>query len=64
MPLYDMGSSSAYLFKKLLIHRGLDIPDHSIFPYNSVSNDVYRFAEKMLDNALEKHSKLSSSIAL
>lgn len=64
MPLYDMDSSSAYLFKKLLIHRGLDIPVNSIFPYNSVSNDVYKLAERTLDNALENYSKISSSIAL
>lgn len=58
MPLYDMDSNFSLLFKKLMVHRGVDISTKSIFPFDQMQNTVYKKAEVLLDSVLEEYSKL------
>lgn len=52
MPLYGMDSNFSLLFKKLMVHRGLEISDRAIFPFNQIDPLVYRKAVKLLDDVL------------
>ena len=59
MPLYNMDSNFSLLFKKLMKHRGVEISDRAAFPYNQMTEDVYKKAEAILDRALEEYQKMN-----
>ena len=58
MPLYDLDSNFSLLFKKLMQHRGVEIEDRAIFPYNQMEEGVYKKAEILLDKVIKKYQKL------
>ncbi len=58
MPLYGMDTNFSHLFKKLMIHRGLEISDRAIFPFNQMSEETYKKAEVLLDKVLEEYHKM------
>ena len=58
MPLYDVDSNFSLLFKKLMVHRGLDIATTAIFPYNQMNEETYQKAEALFDGVMEKYRKL------
>lgn len=58
MPIYDMDSNSALLLKKLMIHRGLNIQETEVFPFDQVPRDTYQMAEKLLDQVLLDFSEI------
>lgn len=55
MPLYDMDSNFSLLFKRLMLHRGIEISTRAIFPFNQMKNSVYEQAEKLLDNVIKEY---------
>ncbi len=55
MPLYGMDDNFSLLFKKLMVHRGVEIMPTAIFPYNQMNQEVYCQAERLLDNVLEEY---------
>ena len=59
MPLYNMDSNFSLLFKKLMKHRGVEISDRATFPYNQMTEDIYKKAEVILDRALEEYQKMN-----
>jgi 4-hydroxy-tetrahydrodipicolinate synthase len=58
MPLYDMDSNFSLLFKKLMVHRGVDISTKAIFPFDQIQDTVYKKAETLLDSVLGEYRKL------
>ena len=58
MPIYDMGSSCSLLFKKLLVHRGVDIYPKAIFPFDEADNAAFETVKKILDDVLSDYSKM------
>ena len=58
MPLYDMDSNFSLLFKKLMQHRGVEISDRAIFPYNQMDEEVYKKAESLMDKVIEEYQNL------
>ena len=58
MPLYDLDSNFSLLFKKLMQHRGVEIEDRAIFPYNQMEESVYKKAKILLDKVIKKYQKL------
>lgn len=57
MPIYDMDTNCSLLMKKLLVHRGVEIDDRAVFPFNQISVDVVSKAEALLDSVLEEYYK-------
>ena len=57
MPIYDMDTDCSLLMKKLLVHRGVEIDDRAVFPFNQISVDVVSKAEALLDSVLEEYYK-------
>lgn len=39
-------------------HRGVEIEDRAIFPYNQMEESVYKKAEILLDKVIKKYQKL------
>ena len=58
MPLYDMDSNFSLLFKKLMQHRGVEVLDRLIFPYNQMDEEVYKKAESLMDKVIEEYQNL------
>lgn len=58
MPLYDMDSNFSLLFKKLMQHRGVEVLDRAIFPYNQMDEEVYKKAESLMDKVIEEYQNL------
>ena len=58
MPLYDMDSNFSLLFKKLMQHRGVEVSDRAIFPYNQMDEEVYKKAESLMDKVIEEYQNL------
>lgn len=59
MPAYETGSSSAYLFKRLLVCRGVGIPPRAIFPFDDGDNAATAQMERLLDTVLEEYRHMS-----
>lgn len=59
MPLYNMDANFSLLFKKLMKHRGVEISDRAAFPYNQMTEDIYKKAEAILDRVLEEYQKMN-----
>jgi len=58
MPIYEMGSSSSLLFKKLLAVRGVDISPKSIFPFDESDSLVFDKVLKMFESVMADYQKL------
>ncbi len=58
MPLYDLDSNFSLLFKKLMIHRGVDICPKAIFPFDQMAEETYRRGERLLDSVIERYKSL------
>lgn len=55
MPLYDLDSNFSYLFKKLMVYRGVDIDPTAVFPFNQMSEEVYNQGKEILDSVLKDY---------
>ena len=60
MPLYDVDSNFAYLFKRLMKHRGLEIPDRAIFPFDQMEKEAYKKAEALFDQVMDEYKAMSA----
>ena len=58
MPVYEMGSSCSLLFKKLLVHRGVEIDPKAIFPFNEADNAAFETVREILDSVLADYATL------
>lgn len=59
MPIYALDSNSSLVIKKLMNHRGLNINEESIFPFEEVSEEKMEYGKKLVDEALRKYKKLT-----
>lgn len=59
MPLYGMDSNFSLLFKKLMNHRGVGIPERAIFPFNQMADETYEAAERLMDQVIDKFRKMN-----
>ena len=53
--LYEMDSNCSLMMKKLMVHRGLEISDRAVFPFNQMDEAVYQKAVALLDSVLEEY---------
>lgn len=60
MPVYEMGSSCSLLFKKLLVHRGVEIDPKAIFPFDEADNAAFERVRALLDSVLADHARMST----
>ncbi|HLS52579.1 MAG TPA: dihydrodipicolinate synthase family protein [Tissierellaceae bacterium] len=58
MPLYNMDSNFSYLFKRLMIYRGLNFEPKSIFPFDQLDEEVFVKAKRILDTVLAKFREI------
>lgn len=58
MPIYDMGSSCSLLFKKLLVHRGVEISPKAIFPFDESDDRVFHDGRELLDAVLKEYEDM------
>lgn len=58
MPVYEMGSSCSLLFKKLLVHRGVEIDPKAIFPFDEADNAAFETVKEILDDVLADYAAL------
>ena len=58
MPIYEMGSSSSLLFKKLLVCRGVEISPKAIFPFDESDNAVFNRVRSLMEEVLEEYRRL------
>jgi len=58
MPIYEMDTNCSLMLKKLLVHRGLEIDDRAVFPFNQMSEDVFEKAKGLLDAVLWEYNKV------
>lgn len=58
MPIYDMGSSCSLLFKKLLVHCGVDISPKAIFPFDESDSLAFEAVRKLLDQVLAEYRQM------
>ncbi|EBP4576943.1 dihydrodipicolinate synthase family protein, partial [Salmonella enterica] len=49
MPIYSLDSNPSLIIKKLMNHRGVNINEKSIFPFNDISDEKVLYAKKLLD---------------
>ena len=59
MPLYNMDSNFSLLFKKLMKHRGVELSDRAAFPYNQMTENIYKKAETILDRVIKEYQKMN-----
>lgn len=59
MPIYEMGSSCSLLFKKLLVHRGVEISPKAIFPFDESDSAAFEVVRRLLDQVLEDYRKMA-----
>lgn len=55
MPLFAWDKSCSMLFKVLLIHRGLDISDVTVCPFEALSAEICAEACSLLDRVLQEY---------
>lgn len=58
MPIYALDSNSSLVIKKLMNHRGLDINEQSIFPFEEISEENLEYGKKIVDEALSKYKQI------
>lgn len=58
MPVYDMGSSCSLLFKKLLVHRGVEISPKAIFPFDESDDRAFLIVRDLLDGVLAEYRQM------
>lgn len=58
MPLYDLDSNFAHLFKRLMALRGVDISSKSTFPYDQLDEKVFEKGKKLLEKVIEEYREL------
>ena len=39
-------------------HRGVEISDRAAFPYNQMTEDIYKKAEAILDRVIKEYQKM------
>lgn len=59
MPIYDMDTNCSLMMKKLLVHRGVEIDDRAVFPFDQMSPEIFSKAASLLDSVLEEHRHLN-----
>lgn len=58
MPMYELGSSSSLLFKKLLVCRGVDISPKAIFPFDESDNAVFDQVRQLMEDVLAEYRSM------
>jgi len=58
MPIYEVGSSCSLLFKKFLVHRGVEISPKAIFPFDESDNIAFGRVRRMLDQVLAEYQEI------
>lgn len=58
--IYGLGASTAYLVKKLLVRRGVDISPRAIFPFDEGESAAVQTAERLLDEVLAAYGQLQA----
>jgi 4-hydroxy-tetrahydrodipicolinate synthase len=58
MPLYNMDSNFSYLFKLLMVYRGVELNPTAIFPFNQIDKNIINKSKDILDAVLEKFNKI------
>lgn len=58
MPIYNMDTNCSLILKKLLVHRGIDIDDRAVFPFNQMNEDVFEKGKALLDAVLLEYDIL------
>ena len=58
MPIYEVGSSCSLLFKKMLVHRGVEISPKAIFPFDESDNIAFGRVRRMLDQVLAEYQEI------
>lgn len=59
MPIYGLDSNPALLIKMLMNHRGLNISETEVFPFNQINDLIYKKAERILDNVLRDYQNIT-----
>ena len=58
MPIYDMDTNCSLILKKLLVHRGLEISDRAVCPFNQMNAAIYQSAAALLDSVLAEYQAM------
>ncbi len=58
MPIYDMDTNCSLILKKLLVHRGLEISDRAVCPFNQMNAAIYQSAADLLDSVLAEYRSI------
>ena len=58
MPIYDMDTNCSLILKKLLVHRGLEISDRAVCPFNQMNAAIYQSAADLLDSVLAEYRSM------
>lgn len=58
MPIYDMDTNCSLILKKLLVHRGLEISDRAVCPFNQMDAAIYQSAADLLDSVLAEYQSM------
>lgn len=58
MPIYDMDTNCSLILKKLLVHRGLEISDRAVCPFNQMNAAIYQSAADLLDSVLDEYQSM------
>ena len=58
MPIYDMDTNCSLILKKLLVHRGLEISDRAVCPFNQMNAAIYQSAADLLDSVLAEYQSM------
>lgn len=58
-----MGSSCSLLFKKLLVHRGVDISPRAIFPFDESDDSAFVTVRVLLDRVLAEYRQMPAQEA-
>ena len=58
MPIYDMDTNCSLILKKLLVHRGLEISDRAVCPFNQMNTAIYQSAANLLDSVLAEYRSM------
>lgn len=61
MPIYEIGSSCSFLFKKLLVYRGVEISPKAIFPFNETDTAAYEASRHILCDVLSEYADLTTT---
>ena len=51
-------TNCSLILKKLLVHRGLEISDRAVCPFNQMNTAIYQSAANLLDSVLAEYRSM------